>query len=89
MNGLLKLLAREVLADAADHVAAVRDSDTDWTVVRGPRLTEGDHTGEFRHGTDLELGVRHSAARANVAEFVLDCLEQELYVHEMPKIADT
>ena len=88
MNGLLKLLAREVLEDAADHVEAVRESDTDWTVVRGPRLTEGDHTGAVRHGTDLQLGMRDSAARANVAEFILDCLERELYVHEMPKITD-
>lgn len=88
MNGLLKLLAREVLEDAKSHVEAVRDSDTDWTVVRGPRLTEDEHTGQFRHGTDLQLGMRDTAARANVAEFVIDCLEEGAYVHEMPKIAD-
>jgi len=88
MNGLLKLLAREVLEDAKHHVEAVRASDTDWTVVRGPRLTEDEHTGEFRHGTDLELGMRDTASRANIAEFVLDCLEAGRYVHEMPKIAD-
>lgn len=88
MNGLLELLAREVLEDAKRHVEAVRASDTDWTVVRGPRLTEGEHTGEFRHGTDLELGMRDTASRANIAEFVLDCLEEDSYVHEMPKIAD-
>jgi putative NADH-flavin reductase len=87
MSALLKLVARSVLEDARDHVDDVRSSDTDWTVVRGPRLTEGD-TGEFRHGTDLTLGMRDSAARANVAEFILDCLEEDLYVREMPKVAD-
>ena len=88
MGSLLKLLAREVLEDATAHVEAVRASDSDWTVVRGPRLTEAEHTGEFDHGTDLTLGARDAAARANVAEFILDCLESELYVREMPKIAD-
>jgi len=88
MGSLLRLLARSTLEDAVDHVESVRASDARWTVVRGPRLTDGPHTGEFRHGTGLALGVRDVAARANVAEFVLDCLEKDLYVHEMPKVAD-
>jgi hypothetical protein len=88
MGALLKLLARSVLEDAGDQVELLRASDTRWTVVRGPRLTEDAHTGEFRHGTDLSLGMRDTAARANVAEFILDCLEDDLYVHEMPKVAD-
>ena len=88
MGTLLKLVARAVLEDAKAHVEMVRASDTRWTVVRGPRLTEDAHTGEFDHGTDLTMGMRDTAARANVAEFVLDCLEEDLYVHEMPKIAD-
>jgi len=88
MNGLLKLLAGSVLEDARTQVELIKDGDTRWTVVRGPRLTEEAHTGEFRHGTDLSLGVRDTAARANVAEFIIDCLEDDLYVHEMPKITD-
>jgi putative NADH-flavin reductase len=88
MGTLLKLLARSVLEDAEAHVELVRASDTGWTVVRAPRLTEEEHTGEFRHGTDLSLGMRATAARANVAAFILDCLEADRYVHEMPKIAD-
>jgi putative NADH-flavin reductase len=88
MGALLKLLARSVLEDARDQVELLRASDTRWTVVRGPRLTEDAYTGEFRHGTDLSLGMRDTAARANVAEFILDCLEDDLYVHEMPKIAN-
>jgi putative NADH-flavin reductase len=88
MGSLLKLLARAVLEDATAHVEAVRAGDSDWTVVRGPRLTEAEHTGEFEHGTELTLGARDAAARANVAEFILDCLESKLYVREMPKITD-
>ena len=88
MNGLLKLFAGAVLEDARTHVESIKRSDTRWTVVRGPRLTEDAHTGEFRHGTDLSLGMRDTAARANVAGFILNCLEDDLYVHELPKITD-
>jgi hypothetical protein len=34
------------------------------------------------------LGMRDTAGRANVAEFILDCLEDDLYVRGMPKVAD-
>ena len=88
MGAVLKLLAGSVLEDARTHVESIKRGDTQWTVVRGPRLTEDAHTGEFRHGADLSLGMRDTAARANVAEFVIDCLEDDLYIDEMPKIAD-
>ena len=88
MGIILKLLAGSVLEDARTHVESFKHSDTRWTVVRSPRLTEGPYTGDFRHGTDLSLGTRDTGARANVADFIIDCLEDDLYVHEMPKITD-
>ena len=83
MGGLLKLLAREVLADAEEHVRRVRATDLDWTVVRVPRLTEGEPTG-YRAG-DIDLGFE-SISRADVAAFCLECLEEGSYVREMPKV---
>lgn len=83
----LKLLAGEVLDDAKEHVAAVRESDTEWTVVRAPRLTNGPHTGTYRHG-DLTLGIRDSISRADVADFALRCVEADKYVRELPLVAD-
>lgn len=71
--------------DATQHQT---EADEELQQVRAPQRTEDDHTGAFRHGTNLSLGTGASTARANVAEFVLDCLEDDLYVHEMPKIAD-
>lgn len=79
----LKLFAGDVLADAAEHVERVKASDTDWTVVRAPRLTDGEATG-YRHG-DVALGFE-AVARADVAAFVLECLEDGLYVGAMPKV---
>ncbi|WP_135822701.1 NAD(P)-dependent oxidoreductase [Halostella litorea] len=84
MGVLLKLLQGEVLADAERHVDLVRASGTDWTVVRAPRLTDGPRTGEYRAG-DIELGFE-SVSRADVADFLLDCVEEGRHARELPKI---
>jgi putative NADH-flavin reductase len=84
MGTLLRLLAKEVLADAETHVDHVRATDMDWTVVRAPRLVDGDGTGEYRAG-DVALGFE-SVARTDVARFVLDLLADEAYVRELPKV---
>jgi putative NADH-flavin reductase len=83
MGAALKLLAGEVLADARTHVEHVRATDLDWTVVRAPRLTDGERGG-YRHG-DLELGFE-AVSRADVAAFLLECVEDDLYVGELPKV---
>jgi hypothetical protein len=85
IGGLLKLVSGEVLADAEEHVRRVRATDLDWTVVRPPRLTQGDPEGSVRHGTDLKLGFE-SVDRADLASFLLDVVEEDLYVREMPKV---
>lgn len=84
MGALLKVLARSALEDATTHVDHVRATDLDWTVVRAPRLTDGEGTGEYRAG-DVDLGFE-SVARVDVARFVLDCLDADEYVREMPKV---
>jgi putative NADH-flavin reductase len=84
MGGLLKLVAREVLADATEHVERVKASDTRWTVVRAPRLVDGDGVGDYEAG-DVSLGFE-AVARADVARFLLDCVERDEYVRELPKV---
>ncbi len=80
----LKLLAGNVLKDAETYVDHVRASNLDWTVVRAPRLTQAEPTGEYRTGDiDPDMG---GISRGDVAEFVLECLENERYVGELPKI---
>lgn len=84
MGAALKLVSGEILADAESHVDHVQGTDLDWTVVRAPRLTEGDGTGSYEAG-DLTLGFA-GIARADVARFILDCLEDDRYVHDLPKV---
>ena len=83
MGTLLRLVAREVLADAEEHVRRVRATDLAYTVVRAPRLVDGEAAG-YRAG-DIDLGFE-SVARADVAAFCLDCVEDDLHVGGMPKV---
>lgn len=85
MGGLLKLLSRDVLEDAMQHVADVSAAELRWTVVRVPRLGDGEPRGEYRTGEDIELGFE-AIARADVASFMLDVVEDDRYVHGLPKI---
>jgi len=75
---------RRNLAFAKAHVDQLRGTDLDWTVVRAPRLTDGTGAGEYRAG-EIALGFE-SIARADVARFMLDTIETDGYVREMPKV---
>jgi putative NADH-flavin reductase len=85
MNAVMKVVARDVLADASTHTREVTESDLRWTVVRPPRLTEDAATGAYEAGY-LALGPRASIPRADLAAFLLDCVEEAAYVGDLPNV---
>lgn len=74
------LLERAVLRDKEKMEALVTSSDTDWTVVRAPMLTNGPRTGRYRTGTDLRLSFAARVSRADLAEFMLTELRDNAYL---------
>jgi len=81
---LLKFVAADMLADARGHVHVLRETDLDWTVVRTPRLGSGGGTGDYEAG-DVDPGWGR-IDRADVAAFILDCIEEERFVGETPRV---
>jgi putative NADH-flavin reductase len=81
------LLERAVLRDKEQMEALIRDSDTDWTVVRAPVLTDGPRTGRCRTGTDLRLSFTAKVSRADLAEFMLTELHDNAFVRRSVAIA--
>ncbi|MBR22164.1 MAG: nmra family protein, partial [Leifsonia sp.] len=83
---LLRRLSPAVLDDAIGHLAVLRASGLDWTVVRGPRLTDAPATGSYRVGW---VGVNASTqiARADLARFILTQLDDDTFVHELPFVS--
>jgi putative NADH-flavin reductase len=47
---LLNLLAKDVVLDSSANVKVIRESDLDWTVVRFPRLMDGERIGRYQVG---------------------------------------
>lgn len=84
---LLKLLSGQVLADAEAHLEVLKSSGLDWTVVRGPRLTEEPGKGTYRVGW---VGVNASTqiSRDDLADFILLQVTDRSFVHEMPFVSE-
>ncbi len=76
--------------------AAVRDkplehqelaaSSLDWTLVRPPRLTDKPPTGRVDHDAHVP-GRAASVSRADLAAFLLDVVEQDLYLRQAPFVS--
>jgi putative NADH-flavin reductase len=81
-------LLRQVFADHVIQENYVKQSRLDWTIVRPSAFTDGNRTGEYRHGfpgndktTKLEI------SRADVADFMLKQLTDNTYLHKTPGVS--
>ncbi len=83
---LLKTLSGHVLADAEQHLRVLEASGLEWTVVRGPRLTEKPGAGTYRVGW---VGVNASTqiSRDDLADFILTQVEDRTFIGQMPFIS--
>lgn len=75
----------------ADHVAQeeqVMRSGLDWTIVRPAAYTDGQRTGNYRHGfPPTAKALKLKVSRADVADFVLSQLADNSYVHQTPGVS--
>lgn len=83
---LLNLLAKDVVLDSAENVKAIQSSELDWTIVRFPRLMDGEHTGKYRVGfVGKNSGTQLS--RADAADFILKELAEEKWLRKIPLVS--
>ena len=79
---------RKVIADKMrdkDNMeTTVRASDIEWTLVRPPVLTNGRHTGKYRSGVDLKVGMTGRISRADLADFILREAVRHEFVRQAP-----
>ncbi len=84
---LLKLTAKEVLEDSMAGVEALKASGLDWTIVRGPMLTDQPGSGKFRIGyVTSEMG--RTLSRENFAEGMLQQIQSDEWLRKMPALSD-
>ena len=82
------LLLRPAYIDHIDQENLVTQSSLDWTIVRPAAFTDGPHTGQYKHGfggTDKTVTLKIS--RADVADFMLTQLTDDIYLHKTPGLS--
>jgi putative NADH-flavin reductase len=87
----LLFLARRVLRHTlADHRRAldeIREGAAEWIVVRPLPLTDGPWTGRYRVAVDGLPAKGTRIARADVADFMIQQVSGDQYLHKVPAIA--
>lgn len=79
---------KEVFLDHELQERYVRESGLDWTIIRPGAFTDGEKTGNYRHGfnpTDRTLKLKIS--RADVADFILQQFNNDHYLHRAPGLS--
>ncbi|MCA0294810.1 MAG: SDR family oxidoreductase [Actinobacteria bacterium] len=84
---LLRLLSGHVLADAEGHLAVLQSSGLDWTVVRGPMLTEDPGKGRYRVGW-VGVGTSTRISRDDLADFILTQVDDATFARQLPFVSD-
>jgi putative NADH-flavin reductase len=81
------LILRNIVADHEAKESIISRSSLDWTIVRPPRLSNGPHTGSYRHGSDIKAAsVVPTISRADLADFMLRQLGDSAYLHKAPAV---
>ncbi len=83
---LLNFLTKDVVLDSAENVKTIQASDLEWTIVRFPRLVDGEHTDDYRVGfVGKDSGTQLS--RADGADFILKELTEKKWLRKSPLVS--
>ena len=81
-------LLRQAFVDHVRQEDIIKQSHLDWTIIRPGGFTDGERTGEYRHGfpgTDKTTKLKIS--RADVADFMLKQLTADTYLYKTPGLS--
>ena len=85
---IVPLILRHAFADHELQEDHIKRSSLDWTIVRPGNLTNGERTGAYRHGfAATEKGLKVKISRADVADFMLEQLADDTYLHKTPGVS--
>jgi len=88
IRGIMRITVPQILKDAEQHLNVLKKSDRTWTVVRGPRLTDGPFTGEYQVGwVGTTKGTKLS--RADLSDYLLKQVHHMDFPSELPFLASS
>ena len=79
--------ARQALFDGISHAELIKKSGLDWTIVRGPMLTEDPAKGSYKVGyVGTVPGIK--LTRTDLADFIIKEFETGQHLHKMPFVTN-
>ncbi|HEY6072353.1 MAG TPA: NAD(P)H-binding protein, partial [Anaerolineales bacterium] len=82
----LNHFAKDAVLDSVAGAEAIGESNLDWTIVRYPRLTDGDHTRRYRVGFVSRNSGRQISC-ADGADFILKELVKKKWLRKIPLVS--
>lgn len=73
---------KPITDDKIGQEKVVAESGLDWIIVRPLMLTDGEKTGKYRVGEKLDVKPGDNISRADVADFMLKSLKDDLWLHK-------
>jgi len=87
INLMFKTFLSDIVRQGEEALARLHASDRDWVVVRAPRLTDGDYTGNIRVGwVGVNTGTQLN--RADAAAFMLQQITSNEYLKQAPLVTN-
>jgi len=84
---LLSVILRNPTADHELNERMIQESPLDWTLVRGPSLTNGRRTRKYQSGDHVKSShLIPQISRADLAEFMLKLLTDKTLIHKAVKL---
>jgi len=77
MKNILQKLFKYSYADMLLMEGILRGSNLNWTVIRPPRLLNGDRTGKYRTSINEFIPHMSTLTRADLADFIIHHLDDE------------
>jgi putative NADH-flavin reductase len=68
-------ILRNQYTDMVEMERVLAESDTDWTVLRPPRLSDKERTGEYRFTVGEPIGPCSGISRADLADYIVNHLD--------------
>jgi putative NADH-flavin reductase len=86
ISALLNLMAKSIVLDSAANVKMIQNSDLDWTIMRYPRLVDGERTGKYCFGY-VRKDSSTQLSRGDAADSVLKELIEQKWLRKLPLVS--
>jgi putative NADH-flavin reductase len=76
-KNILQKLLKHMYSDLRIMEQLIKESNTEWTIIRPPQLTDGVATGHYRFSVNAFLRNALKISRADVAHFMVHHIDDK------------